>query len=80
LKLIMATTGVIALCVLVAHTPLPWNLGERWAAAVRLVEVTVTCMLLAWPVATLTNFLTASERKMVWEVVLRRQKSALGES
>jgi O-antigen/teichoic acid export membrane protein len=80
LKLMAATAAVIAASFLMIHTPLPWAMGPRWAALARLVEVSITCLIFAWPVIAVTNFLTASERKMIWEVIVHRQKPVLRES
>jgi len=77
IKLTLATAAVISVGLMVTYTPAPWAFGARWEALVRLAEVSLACLLAAWPTLVVTNFLSASERHMLWEVLLHRRKEAL---
>ena len=67
-----------AVGVLASYIPLPGSSLGQVAATRRLVEVTVACLLVSWPLLRLTGSITAAEGKAVFDVFrFRRNQPAV---
>lgn len=76
LKLSVATVAILTVGVLASHVPLPGGLSGRVLATTRLLEVTLACMIAAWPSLWMTHAVTTSERSAIFNVLLRRGQGA----
>ncbi len=78
LRLGTAAVAILAVGVLASYIPLPGSSLGQVAATLRLVEVTVACLLVSWPLLRLTGSITAAEGKAVFDVFrFRRNQPAV---
>jgi O-antigen/teichoic acid export membrane protein len=75
MRICTATALIISCGALVGSIPNAWNLGERLAALVRLSQILIGCLIIAWPAITLTKCLSAEEQSMLIDAVLMRKRS-----
>ena len=77
LKIIVATILLVAAGILAAKVPIPWNTTDRMAALLKLVEIGIACLVVAWPAAVLTKTLSGAERQTLLHAFLPGRKSGV---
>jgi O-antigen/teichoic acid export membrane protein len=77
LKLTLATGTIIAAGFVAAGFPVPWGPTERLAAAVKLGQIGIACLISAWPALILTGAVSLEERSVVLEALMPWRRKAL---
>jgi O-antigen/teichoic acid export membrane protein len=54
---------------------IPWSAGERLSAAIKLGEIAMGCLMMAWPALALTKSVSSSEGRRVLEAISLRRKA-----
>jgi O-antigen/teichoic acid export membrane protein len=72
LRLSIATTLILGAGVLASRVPIPGDAGGRLFATLTLVEISVACLIAAWPSLWITRSITVSEWTALFSVFLRR--------
>ena len=80
LRISGATALIIASGALTGMIPLPWSTPERLAAILKLAEITLGCVIVAWPVLVFTNSISSAERNTVLSAFRRRATLAVPEA
>jgi O-antigen/teichoic acid export membrane protein len=73
-RLTAAAIAVIGAGFIASHVPLPGNSGGRLYATLRLAEVLLACLIVAWPSLRLTGSITAAEGAALFGAFLRRAR------
>lgn len=71
-RLTTAAIAIIGAGVIASRVPLPGDSGGRIFATVRLAEVSLACLIAAWPSLRLTGSVTAAEGTALFGAFLRR--------
>jgi O-antigen/teichoic acid export membrane protein len=77
LRISTATLIIVGTGALAELVPIPWNTGERLTATIKLGEIFVGCLIVAWPALTLSKSISASERRTILDTLSFRQRKAL---
>lgn len=77
LRVSLATLLIVGSGMLVGMTPIPWLEPERVAALIRLVEVTLACLITAWPILVFTKSISRNERSALLDMLMRRSTSVV---
>ncbi len=72
LRISVATAMIVGVGALAGMIPLPWSAAERLAAVIKLGEMTLGCLIVAWPVLVFTNSISSAERHIVLSAFRRR--------
>jgi O-antigen/teichoic acid export membrane protein len=74
LKLIVGTAAIISAGLIASLFPIPWTGSQRMIATLKLGEISLACLLAAWPALTLTKAVSAAEGRTIWDVFLLGRK------
>jgi len=77
LRLAIATAAVIAGGFVAAMFPIPWTTSARLDATVKLGEIGIVCLLMAWPALLLTGTLSTEERSMFLNTLMPWRRRVL---
>lgn len=80
LRIAAATAVIIGGGALAAMLPLPWSMPVRLTAAMKLLEIGLGSLLVAWPALILTKSVSSAEGRTVLEALLPRRRSVLAVS
>ena len=75
LRISLASALIVGVGAIFSLVPIPWSVSGRWAAAIKLGEMTLGCMVAAWPALMLTKSVSNAERGAMLDMVLRRQRA-----
>ena len=73
IRISLATAMIVGAGMLVAMIPIPWNVAGRLAATIQLGEMTLGCLVAAWPVLVLTKSISSAEKSTMLALVSRRR-------
>ncbi len=74
LRIMAATTLLIAGGLLASRIPIPWQGTERIVAFLKLAEIGIACLIVAWPAAVLTKTFSVAERQTLLNAFLPGRK------
>jgi O-antigen/teichoic acid export membrane protein len=72
-RILLAAGMIIGAGVLVGMVPVPWNVTDRLAATIKLGEMTLVCLIAAWPVLIFTKSISSAEKNAMLAMVSRRR-------
>jgi O-antigen/teichoic acid export membrane protein len=75
LRMCAATAIIIGCGTFAGMIPHIWGLGVRLDAVIRLGQIFIGCLLVAWPALILTKSLSAVERRMLFDVIFVHRRS-----
>ncbi len=73
LRIATAAALIIGTGVMVGMLPIPWNLAERLAATVKLGQIALGCLIVAWPVLIFTKSISSAEKRTVLAMMPHRR-------
>jgi hypothetical protein len=76
LRLSVAAATIIGAGAVAGMVPVPWDITERTTALVRLAEIVLGCLAIAWPALLLTKSVSGAEKRTVLGLIPHR-KAAL---
>jgi O-antigen/teichoic acid export membrane protein len=71
-RISVAAALIAGLGAIFGLAPIPWSVSDRWAAAIKLGEMTLGCLVAAWPALVLTKSVSSAERGAMLDMILRR--------
>lgn len=77
LRVLAATFVLVVAGYVATMLPIPWKMSDRMEAMANLLEIGAACLIVAWPTATLTKTLSATERKNLLLAVQPWRKGGL---
>jgi O-antigen/teichoic acid export membrane protein len=77
LKIIAATALVIGAGAAAGMIPIQWSVPERVAAMIKLGEIGLGCLLMAWPALLVTKSMSGAERRTLLDAVVSRRRGIL---
>jgi O-antigen/teichoic acid export membrane protein len=75
-RLVAAAIAILGAGILASQVPLPGHLGDRALATLRLAEVSLACLIVAWPALRLTRSVTTAEGAALLATFLRRSNGS----
>jgi hypothetical protein len=76
-RITAATVLVLGAVQLATMIPLPWTFAPRAAALVKLGEIGLGCLLMAWPALMITNTISSAERRSLLDSVMPGRRRVL---
>jgi O-antigen/teichoic acid export membrane protein len=76
-RITAATVLVLGAGQLATMIPLPWTFAPRAAALVKLGEIGLGCLLMAWPALMITNTISSAERRSLLDSVMPGRRRVL---
>lgn len=80
LRISAATAMIVGAGAMAGFVPIPWSVGERLAATIRMAEIISGCLIVAWPALTLTKSISQAERRTVLDAISSKRRTALAVS
>jgi O-antigen/teichoic acid export membrane protein len=80
LRISAATAMMVSAGAVAGIIPIPWSTGDRLAATIKLGEITLGCLIMAWPALTLTKTVSNAEKRSVLDALSSRRRTALAVS
>jgi O-antigen/teichoic acid export membrane protein len=77
LRLSLATAIIVGAGATAGMVPIPWVTGDRLAATIKLGEIALGCLVVAWPALIATKSLSNTERRSVLDALISRRRTAL---
>lgn len=75
LRLIVAAILILGVGAIASYIPLPGDLGGRLSATVKLIEIVLACLLVAWPSLVRTGAVTAADGRALFGALLPRRSN-----
>lgn len=75
LRISTASAMMVGAGAMAGQIPIPWSAGERLSAAIKLGEIAIGCLMMAWPALTLTKSVSSSEGRTVLDALSLRRKA-----
>jgi O-antigen/teichoic acid export membrane protein len=69
----LASALIIGAGVIAGMVPIPWAMTERLAATVKLGEIAMGCLIVAWPVLVFTRSISTAEKRTVLAMIPHRR-------
>ena len=76
-RILAATAMVMAAGAAAGLIPIQLGFPERVAALVKLGEIGVGCLLMAWPALVITNSISTAERHSLMDAVMAKRRGIL---
>jgi O-antigen/teichoic acid export membrane protein len=72
MRISLAAAMIVGAGAIAGMVPMPWSMGERLTATIKLGEIALGCLIAAWPVLVLTGSVSGAERRTMLAMVSRR--------
>ena len=80
LRISGAAAMIVGAGAIAGMVPIPWSMAERLAATIKLGEIALGGLIVAWPALILTRSLSNTEKRIFLDALSRRRRSALAVS
>jgi O-antigen/teichoic acid export membrane protein len=77
LRIAAATVLVVCAGAAAGRIPIPWIVPDRLAALVKLCEIGLGCLIMAWPALLVTNSVSSAERRSLLDSMVPRRRRIL---
>ena len=77
LRITAATALVVGAGVLAGRIPIPWTVPDRLEALVKLGEIGLGCLIMAWPALLVTSSISSAERRSLLDAMVPGRRRIL---